>query len=298
MNLRTWKKLQEWVKAGHGTGHFDLYLPWLWVHRKNASPKSNQIVSQMPGYRRNSHFFSRIEWYIALLCLWLGAVDVREQFPLWPMSHPHPLADGVSDWRMPSVVGLQSIAEDAGIRHGVAPGSSDVPYIATIDIMATVYIGGSPALAGLSLKPHDLVTRAEPTDRIIERQELERRYLLMLDSHFAIPDASLVSKILRGNLDVLSLYFGQSYPNDPQTHDLLASVERLSGSLPLHAALSLASTYARLDVEDASRRLHSAIWHRSVDVDITKPIRADMQLTYGAGDLVASLQKELFGVSL
>ncbi len=155
MRLNTWGKVNDHIASGRGTGHFDLYLPWLLIHRKNASPKSNQVVSRMPGYRRNSNFFARIEWYIALLCLWLGALDIREQFPLWPMPHPHPLQDGVVRWDSKRVRGLIEIAAEAGIRHGIEPGSSDVPYIATMDIMATVPGHPVERLAGLSLKPHD-----------------------------------------------------------------------------------------------------------------------------------------------
>lgn len=57
MKPMTWQKLLQRILDGRGQGHGDDYLPWLWVHRKNASPVSNQVVSRLPGYLRASHFF-------------------------------------------------------------------------------------------------------------------------------------------------------------------------------------------------------------------------------------------------
>ncbi len=142
------------------------------------------------------------------------------------------------------------------------------------------------------------VSRAEPTGRLLERQELERRYMREIDGHFAIPDASLISKTLQGNLDVLSGYFAQAHPNDPRSFELWRVVEQASASLPFDAALRLGAAAACLHIEEARKRFHSAVWHRMVDVDITKPMRADLPLTYGARDLVAALQTELFGAPL
>jgi hypothetical protein len=139
MGIVTWEILQERIAAGRGQGHYDRYLPWLWIRRKNVSGRGNQVVDPIPGYRRSSHFMAQVEWHIALLCIYLGARDVREQFPLWPQPHVHPLADYApaqsQKWR--ECKGLLAIADALQIDHGWEVGS-DAPYIATIDIAATV----------------------------------------------------------------------------------------------------------------------------------------------------------------
>lgn len=295
---RTIEKTLQHIEEGHGIGHGDTYKPWLIVTRKNASKTSNQVVCRMPGYRRASHFFARAEFYLALLCIFLGALDVREQFPLWPMPHPHPLAEGIVDWRLPQIPGLMSIAKEAGVRHGTVVGTKWLPYVATIDLMITLVIEGAKSLAGLSIKPYDDVTRAEPTDRLIERQEMERRYMVHVDGHFVIADYSILTKVLRGNLEMLAAFAGESYPDDSQTTDLFSALLRTAENLPFSTSLRCAAKLARLSQDEAARRIYCAAWHRRIDIDITKPMRADLPLAIGSRPIIAALQRELLGCAL
>lgn len=90
----TFKKLFNQINQGYGQGHGTNYQPWLQIRRKNTSPKSNQVVAWLPPLEREAHFFSRGEYHTALLLLWLQVEDLREQYPLWPVAHPHPLWGG------------------------------------------------------------------------------------------------------------------------------------------------------------------------------------------------------------
>lgn len=235
------------VDEGRGQGHWDDYRAWLWVHRKNASPLSNQSVVCLPGYDRGAHFYSRTEKVIAYVCKWNGgdAVDVREQFPLWPMPHVHPLVEGVPCWNDPTVRGLWEIAEEANIPHGTEPGSDGVPYVASMDLMLTLLLGPKRRLRGLSIKPHDEVTRAEPTDRILERHELERRYMSEVEGSLKIIDASLFNLALRMNVDFLSGCADSSPPLTDQVTDFYEALRRCK-NVPLPVALELAATCAQV----------------------------------------------------
>lgn len=77
----TWDKLNERVQQGYGMGHGADYQPWLTLRRKNSSRESNQVAAHLHPLHRVGYFFSRGEYQIALLLLWLQIHDLREQYP-------------------------------------------------------------------------------------------------------------------------------------------------------------------------------------------------------------------------
>ena len=213
---------------------------------------------------------------------------------MWPMPHPHPLTQGIPDWRSTDVPGLMQIANEAGIRHGVEIGSDGVPYVATMDILVTVDATSS-RLACLSMKPYDEVTKAEPTDRLRERQELERRYAEPIDSFYVIVSESILNRSLRANLETLSSRHSITVPQTNQIEDLLGTLEYASGFVPFAEALTMAAAKAKMPKADAHSICLAAVWHGHADVDITRPIRPDMPLPYGGSDMRTALRQELFG---
>src|SRR5579871_3165360 len=101
MTKMTLKKLREWIVEGRGTGTGDYYQPWIKITRTTSSPNSNLSIVPMPGLRRLCHFLSRGERAVAHVMWWLGAEDVREQYPLWPWEHRAPLAEVLPDHNAP-----------------------------------------------------------------------------------------------------------------------------------------------------------------------------------------------------
>lgn len=89
---------------------------------------------------------------------YLRALDVREQFPLWPFPHPHPLVDHpeTQQRRPRQCPGLIAIADKLGVDHGREVGS-DVPYVASLDLLVTLKRKNGMGLAGIALKPHELI---------------------------------------------------------------------------------------------------------------------------------------------
>ncbi|MFM0236006.1 PDDEXK family nuclease [Paraburkholderia sediminicola] len=303
MAVMTWEKLEERIASGRGSGHRDEYRPWLWIHRRNASAKGNQVVDRMPGYRRSSHFLARVESHVAILCLFLGASDVREQFPLWPMPHPHPLSDlrGGCRGQLSSMRGLLSIAMDAGIEHGVEVGSGGVPYVATLDLAITLVEEGKARLAGISLKPHDEITKAEPTDRISERLGLESLYLSEANAYHRIVDCSLLGNYTGGNLETFSSawYLPPHLRSPALIEDFcgrfieVALVSTISSGIS-HAA----SRMGPLSLDDANLLWRHGVWTRRIGIDITKPLELGRELRLDGQSIADRLACELFGEAL
>lgn len=78
------------IQEGPGNGMADSYKPWNEVARRTPSPYSDVSVVPVPHLTRLAHYLSRGEREFALFMSWLGATDVREQYPLWPWKHLYP----------------------------------------------------------------------------------------------------------------------------------------------------------------------------------------------------------------
>jgi len=297
MSVVTWSVLHQRLDAGRGQGHGDSYLPWLWIHRKNVSGRGNQVVDPMPGYRRASHFLAQVEWHVGLLCIYLGALDVREQFPLWPQPHTHPLADYTPAQRKwNGCRGLMAISRELGVEHGREVGS-DAPYVATIDIAATVKRPAGFGMAGIALKPHELIMTSEPTDRINERLAMERVCMTDYGATHKIVDRSLLGHSTGGNLELLSS--GARLPERLQDKPMLSAFrERFIDAATLTSlsrGIDRAGAAMGLNPMDASLVWRNLTWHRHVEIDITLPLQMGMPLKLGGREIADALTRELFG---
>jgi hypothetical protein len=292
----THKKLCERIQLGHGMGHGSRYLPWLILRRKNPSPYSNQVASSMPPLGRGAYYFSRGEYHTALLLLWLGVQDLREQFPLWPIAHPHPLdgAPGAASTTRPWSRGLLDIAREAGIDHGYEIGTG-VPYVASLDLLATVPLPGGYALAGFSSKPI-----AEPDVevkwRTLERLELERRYAAGVGGTYFVSSSALVPKLTAGYLeawlDASTLHCAPrliAYAAEFAQH-INARLELPISETVMHAARAL-----RLTTDQAWLLFWHCAWTQSVDIDPSRRILTSYPVHAGGRALRDNLRRRFFG---
>lgn len=289
----TYEKLYQQIVAGYGQGNGCQYQPWLQIRRKNPSPKSNQVVAWLPPLGREGHFFSRGEYHTALLLLWLGVSDLREQYPIWPVPHPHPLErSGDLANARPWSKGLLAIAEGAGISHGYEIGSRQ-PYVATIDIMATVKIKGSDRLFTLSSKPI-----SDPDDdvrwRTLERLELERRYALEIDSIHVIASSALIPIAMAGYLE---WWLDAAILSDVA---LAGSADRFTDAVSRDETLSIyqavrgAATELKLDMKAAWLLFRHCCWMQKIDIDPSQPLLTSYPIKKGGWALREAIRIELF----
>ncbi len=289
-------KLLYLIDLGYGQGHWEDFRSWLWIHRKNPSPKSNQLVAPLPGYQRSFNFFAKVERIIALLCKWLGGprLDVREQFPLWPMRHEHPLNGCPHEQSNIYVRGLLDIAEEAGIPHGWYVGTSDVPYVATMDLMCTANGDSVTSIHGISIKPHGRVYAAEPTERILERHELERRYMNEIVGGWKIADGSIMNLAFRANLLLAAdAAMHREVPDTAQMEDFFQVIER-SAEAGVTESIRLATHYARIPLSEGRGIFFAGIWHRRIHVDLSFPLVGKNPIRVNRV-LADRLSDELFG---
>jgi hypothetical protein len=291
----SYKKLYEQIRLGLGQGHGRYYQPWLQIRRKNPSPCSNQVVAWLPPLQRVAHFFSRGEYHTALLLLWLAVLDLREQYPIWPIAHPHPLtgAEGASQLKLAWSRGLLQIAQKAGIDHGYEIGSRR-PYIATMDLVATVKSKNELKLFAFSSKPINDADQ-EVKWRTLERLELERRYTDEIRALYLVSSSSLVPTLMAGNLewwlDCSTLHFQPS---------MLLLANRFSDCVNKRTDLSLSESihYAAktigIPLDTAWLLFRHCAWTQKIDIDPSWPVIATYPIRAGGRELRASVRRQLF----
>lgn len=296
--VMTLKKLVIQIRLGFGQGHGPEYQSWLKIRRKNPSPVSNQVVSWMPPLGRTAHYFSRGEYYLALLLLWLGVLDLREQYPLWPIAHPHPLegTQGFEGLKLNWSRGLLAIAQEAGIKHGVEIGTdTDLPYVATIDQLATVRLSSGLKLVGFSSKAI-ADQDDEVRERTLERLELERLYLDEIDAGYFVTNSALVPSLMAGQLewwlDCSTLHCA---PELLRLADPFAANINNNDELSIAAAVSVAAKHLLISRDDSWLLFRHCAWTQKIDIDPTEKVLTSQPVHRGGVALRSRLRHKFFG---
>lgn len=116
------------LKNGRGLGEEDQYSPFIQIGRGDFPSHGRSEVVKDPVSGRQHHFLSWLEYFIFLMLLHLGAVEIREQFPLG-------LEDDDADFpgRSWEGLGTLSAAQALAIRHPHI--TTDVPRVQTTDLL-------------------------------------------------------------------------------------------------------------------------------------------------------------------
>lgn len=273
----TIKKLTALIKAGYGQGHFQRYKPWARVTKRDYSPCSN--VGHLPAatLARAHHYRARAERTTIQLAKWLGAVDAREAFPAWPWPHRHP-GDGLAGFEnAPNQPGLLAIAKGADIDHGTY-GGTDIPYVATIDIMTTWRMRhGGFRLVALENKPEEIAHDPDPLLRAKERLELTRRYCQQADITRVLVHAEKLPKDLVDNLDPIeptSTLSTQAAMRASRTYQAMIELLATKGytEAPTDLLHALASKLS-VPIETLWPMFDLALWLQDIDHDLTRPFK-------------------------
>lgn len=219
-------RLKNWIKAGRGDGFFAAYKPWIQVTRQDHGSHGYSHQTPSPFTGRPHHFLSNLEKNgFRTAMAHPGVIDAREQFPIWPASHPSPLellhqhlgetkeTDSIS-----TVAGSLEIARNLHIKHETFVGIGH-PYIYTTDLLLTVRLPRrSSKLVAIAFKtsaelrggkkdegPPKKATRIKRRKSVFRKLRLERAYW----RNQGIPWVLVTEKQLNPNV-ISNLEFGHS----------------------------------------------------------------------------------------
>jgi len=297
----TLSKMMEWIENGRGIGVGDSYTPWLLPTKRGTSSTSNQSYVPMPLLRRHCYFLSRGERHLAHVFWWLGAVDVREQFPLWPWPHPHPMSEVVPGREWPDHPGMDAVADDAGI-HVYCYAGVGISHVLTIDLMVTLRApDGSVRLLGVSCKPRERFERAEFGNRLRERLELDRRYCNAGGiSHMLVHPEQLPPVLVRQLewLAPLAPYeFVQSLIASDRYQCFLKHLRETAYIKPIRTAAIAAGEKLRWNSEQIRFATHTALWRQDLEADLSRPLSTASPLPLGGEGFRQKLSARLLGES-
>lgn len=183
-------RLVNLLKAGRGQGAGNQYRPWIQVTRQDHASHGQSHILPNPFLGRQHHLLSDLERSVCVLNMAQPViVDIREQFPLWPYSHPTPAQEMLGTQNdltldsLPESPGSLALAKQLKIRHAKFVGLH-VPFIYTTDQVLTVKLPGHRTfLVALSIKywsdlRGDLNTEKTKEQRVRARKALFRKLRL------------------------------------------------------------------------------------------------------------------------
>ena len=297
----TRNRLQALILQGFGQGRGNGYMPWICVTRGNSPRCSNHFVAVTSIQEKPLHLMSGLEYGATRVATWLGAKEVRTQFPIWPWSgHPHPMSglNPVDDQKLPETIGLLEIAYEAGIKHGCYVGAPDQPYVATTDLVLTINAPTGSRLVFWTCKPASILTCAGPRqNRIAERIELERRYAKAVGATHVVYDGTHVSTKLVANLDWLEP------PRQERTDANLCAVRKLFSDAyniskatgTIEQRIEQAAVSIGIGVSSAQCHFRAAAWLGQIEIDLSQPVLMSRPMKVGGNALKRALRIALLG---
>lgn len=298
-SVMSYARLYALIRQGFGQGRNDAYKPWIRVTKGNSSPHSNLHVSHVATQKRSLHLLAGTEFRYAELAAWLGSLETREQFPLWPHSAPHPLAGlhPERDRTLANTRGLLAIADDAGIDHGNFVGT-DIPYVATTDLVLRIGEPPHDRLVFWSVKPLEKMLQGSASQRVLERLELERRYANSVCATHRVINGTEMNESLIENLDWLmplhSEFADLLTPENLQTFAAAFAVPAKQRK-PLQDCIAHARCELKMSEKAGFALFRGTAWSGLTDIDLSKPILMTRPPTQGGAAQKESMRQKLLG---
>ena len=293
------------MEDGHGSGFGEAYMPWMRIRRRLSSPVSNLMLLPTPVHARPLHLLARTESAAALVAAWLGATEIREQFPLWPEVHLAPFSgihdgDGAERHMLP---GLMSIAEDLGIKHGFYPGTK-LPYVATTDLLIRFGDASRQRFAFWACKPAEQLRRgARGAERRWERIRLEEAYAAQCGSVHRVVDGEQFERRLTDNLDWLTPLRSEwlKYEGSAVLEDFSGYCAEQLRTVPVRVAVAVAAEKNGLDranmLKLAWLLFRIATWRGDFDIDLSQPLLTTKMARTGGARFKQALTEALAPVA-
>jgi hypothetical protein len=295
----TVERLAKAISQGYGSGRYEDYKSWIRIRRKLSSPVSNLHAMRVPMYDRSLQLLSGLEHKASNVLLWLGCREVREQFPLWPDAHDHPLmgCHREIDARRRPVKGLLEICREAGIKHGFYPGTR-IPFVATIDFAITLGTWDTERMVFWSCKPRELLDSAPNRKRMHERIEMEILYAKSVGARHVVIDGTQFPDRLSAQLDWLRpLKEEIDFAVNKVLLGIYAtSLMQVADGRSLMEAKKCAARAVKIDGELAEAYFRAAAWQGLIDIDLGHEIQVWKPLRRDHKNLKSRLRATLLGV--
>jgi len=218
--LENFDDFKRSLKGRYGLGVGEKYKPWLRVQ----DVKSEGVRSVIFGIKtnRDHHTLSSIEsefFYLAEYCD--SVIDIREQFPLFPLNLSIKIANII------------------GVDHPKVP-TTKVTNIITTDFLLTRLINENIVYEAISIKPEEKVDEL----RAVEKIEIERIWWEQLGINFNYYTGNEITRIQSRNI---------SWVTDP-----LRTNPKMFSNSQIEVALTLLNNGKHL-ILDICSRFHSEL---------------------------------------
>lgn len=247
---RTVEDYERLLADGFGTGEKENYLPWVRI----PDFASYGVSAAIPGItvKRTHEVLSGLETRAFLIAEFNESViDIREQFPLFPVHH------------------LIALAERAGI---VYPRVSGTPYVLTTDLLLTIEKEGEVSYLAVAVKPTEELRKKSVLDNL----ELERLWWTSLGVEWVLATETDLPEVVGDNLTWISHEFREAEfdydsVNTWMLKPLASKIEPrtyMIGELICQIAQEL-----NLDTIEAKILLCKAIWQHLLMIDLNVSIQ-------------------------
>ncbi|MEZ9131633.1 TnsA endonuclease N-terminal domain-containing protein [Vibrio breoganii] len=236
------------LKQKYGLGEGASYTPWIRVQDVKSHGHSGKIDGIKSG--RTHHTLSEQEscfFYLAEFSE--SVIDIREQFPLLPLS-----------------LSLKT-AKTLGVDHPQHPRSKN-PIVMTTDFLLTCSDGKQTWYEAVSVKPkEDLSSR-----RTAEKLDIERVWWELLGVPFHIFCLTELNQLKSKNIQWITDVKRKKYRSFPNEVREKAKHLLMAGTVQLEDICRAFSHEFCISSEDALMLLKSLLADKEVVVDLARPI--------------------------
>lgn len=246
------KACEKWLAQGRGKGAKETYKPWVRI----GEFSSRGVSTAIPGIKtkRIHELMSGIETRAFLVSEFNKTViDIREQFPLFPLDH------------------IVALAKQADITYPFVRGE---PFTLTTDLLLTRRVNDVVSYLAIAVKP----TSELKKKAVIDKLELERLWWNSLGIDWILCTEKDLSQSVEDNLTWASQEF-RAQECDYESIDDRVLSPYLSNFEPRRYLISdlilqIAETL-NLSLEESKVILCKAIWEQHVLIDLEVSIPSE-----------------------
>jgi hypothetical protein len=255
--FKTPSDINRYVAQGYGQGQGVDYRPWLRVQDIPSLGRSRKVQGcKIP---RSYHLLSDLEYaYFVVLEFSDRVLDIREQYPLFPVSD------------------LQQIAQAKGIRYPRYAGT-DLPFVLTTDFLLTIQTDAGPKLAARTVKYSSELAPSATLERTLQKLELEQTFWVDQGVSWGIVTELAIDANLSENLHWLrgGAVIERHLMQEALQQRFLDAFDRLDlESRTLAANVRRVGQAIHLPYKDALMVFKHLAWRKAIQLDLkAAPLR-------------------------